>query len=192
MLYTTLQEYAQLIAAALTAQTGESWERSTRFDADDTNWRAELEGPKGAVLFVSNTWSGKGRLYIGSTFPQGSSNFQPTERPSITVSDEKSAQQIAKDIVRRLLPAYLPQLAIVLKRLAEANDFEARRAALAEEVAEVVGGRVQGEMVYGGGWDLQVSSANSIRLQGHCNYLTLDQLKKIVSVCPELFRTKEN
>lgn len=186
--YTNLQEFAQLIAEALTNATGEQWTRSTKFDEMDSNWRALLVAPGEKSLFLSNTWASKGgRLYIGASFPEGTSNFQPIARPSITVADTKSNVQVANDIKRRLLPEYNTLLAIVLKRKAEADSFEANRLSLAEEVAKVVGGRIQGQMVYSKGWDLQVSGPDSIRFQGHCNYLTLDQLKKIQSVCPELF-----
>jgi len=182
-----LQEHAENIAKAL----GEGWKRSTRFDETDSSWRAELEGPDNQVLFLSSTWGGKDRLFIsGELVRYSQSGDLPygMSRPSITVSIEKSAQQVARDITKRLIPDYLPKLAEVLKRKAERETFESNRKSLADQVAEITGGCVKEEMVYTGNWDLQVSGPESIRVQGHCNYLTLEQLKKINEVCPELFR----
>ncbi|HXQ34291.1 MAG TPA: hypothetical protein VN843_09780 [Anaerolineales bacterium] len=185
--YASLQEFAELIAKAL----GSDWKRSTRFDSEDSNWRAELEGPGSQCLFLSNLWAREGRLYIGGSFPQGAQLPYKAEVPSITVDAHKSAQQIARDITSRLLPRYTPLLETVLDSKTKAEEFEAGRQRLAAEVAIVVNGRVNGEVVYSHGWDLQVSGPDSIRVQGHCNYLTLDQLKKIQAVCPELFKGKE-
>lgn len=192
--YASLQEFAQLIAQALTNATEGVWTRSTRFDADDTKWRAEIDGPDSQRLFISNTWAGSnGRLYIGGSFPDGANLPYKAERPSITVADTKSAQQIANDIIRRLLPPYVALLAIVLANKAQSDAFEAGRKTLAQQVAEVVEGHVRGELVDSfGGWTLQVSGPESIRVTGHCNYLTLEQLKKIAQVCPELFRKAGN
>lgn len=182
--YASLQEFAALIAQAL----GGEWKRSTRFDAEDRNWRAELEGPGEQRLFLSNTWANKGRLYIGGEFPTGAQLPYKADRPSITVDASKSAQQIAKDITRRLLPPYVELLATVLKMKSDADTFETGRQKLAQDVAEVVGGRVQSEMVHGwGGWSFQVSSPTSIRVYSNTAYLTLEQLRKIKDVCPELF-----
>lgn len=184
----SLQELATKIAEAL----GSDWKRSTRFDADDSGWRAELEGPANQRLFLSNTWASKGRLYISGDVPQNAQIPYGEVRPSITVASTKSSQQIANDITRRLLPEYLPFLEKVLDSKAKSDAFKAGREALAAQVAVVVGGRVQGEMVYSGGWDLQVSSPDSIRINGNCNYITLEQLKKIKAACPELFAGKDS
>jgi hypothetical protein len=50
----------------------------------------------------------------------------PNARKGITVSVSKSPSQIARDITKRLLPAYLPYVAELRKRLASENDYEAR------------------------------------------------------------------
>jgi len=103
----------------------------------------------------------------------------------------KPAAKMAADIKRRLLPEYQRILFVVLQRKSQAETFEANRKDVQAQVAMIVDGRLQGEMVYTGGWDIQVSGPDSIRFNGHCNYLTLEQLRKINQVCPELFRRKE-
>lgn len=46
--------------------------------------------------------------------------------PAVSVSVEKSAEQIAKDIRRRLEPGYLARLAKVREKVANTNDYEVR------------------------------------------------------------------
>lgn len=184
-----IQTITSQVAEELSRVTGETWTRTARLE--DENWRAEISGPGEQKLFLSNTWGGKGRLYISGSFPDGVELPYKAERPSITVAETKNPEQIAKDVVRRLLPPYVTLLAVVLDRKAKAEEFEAGRKRLAAEVAIVVNGNVKGEMVYSKGWDLQISGPDSIRINGNCNYLTLDQLKKIQAACPELFKGKE-
>lgn len=181
-----LQDHVENIAKAL----GKGWTRSNRFNDVDSSWRAVLEGPNDQELFISTTWAAKGRLYIGGSIPHGTDWGYGVSRPEITVDENKSAQQVANDITRRLLPDYQPKLAAVLKRKAEHDDFEVRRNEAQQAVAKLTGGRINGEMVFTGGWDVQVSGPDSIRLYGHCLYLTLEQLKKISAVAPELFKSK--
>lgn len=183
-----IQTIASRIAEELSKATNTQWTLSAALE--DENWRAEIQGPGEHRLFLSNTWAGNGRLYISGSFPNGAALPYNTERPSITVAENKDANKIAADIKRRLLPAYVELLTTVLINDSRAKAFEASRASLAEEVAKVVGGRVQGQMVYSKGWDLQVCSPDSIRINGNCNYLTIEQLKKIAAACPELFAGK--
>jgi hypothetical protein len=180
------QEYITLIANAL----GEGWSRGTKYDDTDCDRRAVIVGPNSQELFLFNTRAAKGRLYISGSLPQGCDWPYKADRPDITVAITKCATDVAKDITRRLLPRYAPILAKALEAKRDRDNFEAVRAALAAEVAAVVGGRVQGQMVYSKGWDLQVSGPELIRIYGNCNYLTLDQLTKIKDACPELFTGK--
>lgn len=185
---TSLREYTTQIAEAL----GEGW--AAKFYEDEavcSAWRSQTTGPNYQVLFLSNTWAGRGRVYIGGSLPEGTQLPYKEFIPSITVSDAKLAGVVANDIKRRLLPAYTALLEKVLAIKADNDAFKASRESLANQVASAINGRIQGEMVYsGGGWNLQVSGPDSIRIQGHGNYITLDQLKKIVAVCPELFESE--
>lgn len=181
-----LQDHAKNIANAL----GDGWKRSNRFDEMDFSWRAVLEGPDHQELFISNACAGKGRLYIGGSIPAGADWGYGVSRPEITVDENKSAQQVAKDITRRLLPDYLPKLAVVLKRVAVHNTFVISRDEVLKAVAKLTKGRIQGEMVYTGSWDLQVSGPDSIRLYGNDLYLTFEQLEKIQAAVPDLFKSK--
>lgn len=77
----------------------------------DRLWANE---PKGAgVVLHSNSYSKPGRIEITGIWPKAipDSNwyFHPhNDRPVITVAFDRSAEVIAKEIKRRLLPKYLP------------------------------------------------------------------------------------
>lgn len=66
----------------------------------------------GATIIMSFNWRDKARLYIRGEYPKHEGYEYPspkhdTKRPDITVSINKTPEQIAKDISRRLLPQYL-------------------------------------------------------------------------------------
>lgn len=206
---TTPQSLRQL-AEEIAKELGENWHRSTKFDADDSAdvnpWRMRLENGQNRfpvqndeALFLSTTWANKaGQLHIGGWYPEYI-NHNTAQRvghaPSINVSISKTPKQIAADIKRRLLPEYRTLLAKVLEEHRKDAEFKTGTEKLKAEVAKVIGGTVRegSEVIYGGGnFDVQVSSPTSLRFVGHCQYLTLDQLKRIKKAVPELFERKES
>jgi len=121
-------------------------------DADDLRWkrsRGELTNENGAQVHLSYD-SYKKRIHVGCVFPRDDHNsaFGPpygTPAPSITVSPLKTAEQVAKDIKRRVLPEYLPLWTAAienknkwLKREVDADDF-------ARELAGVLGVEYRGK-----------------------------------------------
>lgn len=74
-------------------------------------------------------------------------NDFPNGRKSITVSAGKPPAQIARDITRRLLPAYLPYLAALRKRSNEHNAYEVRVGKFRDELLCAIGdaGEANGE-----------------------------------------------
>ena len=172
-------------------EMGEGWAYIVPEPGNESTRHASMSGPNGQEVYFNNSRSGKDRVYVSGTFPQGQSLPYNETRPSITMDGNKPAAKMAADIKRRLLPEYQRILALVIERKMQAETFEANRKNVQAQVAMIVDGRLQGEMVYTGGWEIQVSGPDSIRFYGHCNYLTLEQLRKINQVCPELFRRKE-
>jgi hypothetical protein len=67
----------------------------------------------------------------GKDFPNG--------RKSITVSADKAPAQIARDITRRLLPAYLPYLAALRERLDKHNACEIRVGKFRDQLLSAMG-----------------------------------------------------
>ncbi len=191
----SLRQLSEDIAKAL----GNGWTRSTRYDNEEPaghDWRARLENGEES-LFLSNTWAGKGKLHISGTYPdkvQHDTAQRVGHPSSINVTITKSAEQIAKDITRRLLPEYREMLAKALKQHADDVAFKNGTEETKKEVAKIINGRLRdgSDTVHGAGnIDVQVSSPTSLRLTGHCLYVSLDQLRKIKAACPELFTRRE-
>jgi hypothetical protein len=194
----SLRQLSEDIAKAL----GNGWTRSSRYDNEHNeepagrDWRARLENGEES-LFLSNTWAGKGKLHVSGWYPdkvQHDTAQRIGNPPSINVSITKSAEQIAKDITHRLLPEYREMLAKVLTQHAEDVAFRNGTEEIKKEVAKIINGTLRNgsDTVHGAGTiDVQVSSPTSLRLTGHCLYVSLDQLRKIKSACPELFTREE-
>ncbi len=126
---------AQGIARELGKLRGESWAAGPGWH--DTQRR--LHGPDEAELFIStDSWRtrGKGRITAHGSYPTTNLRVDPEE---ITVAETRGAEAVAKEISRRLLPAYLDRLAEVREyNEAERPGYEARGQVL-NEVAALFG-----------------------------------------------------
>ena len=110
-----------------------------------------LHGPDDVRIQIAHTpsWKGSGDRYVINGRPsqeesQQSLGYSESKdharaRQGITVAASKSPAQIARDITNRLLPAYLPYLAALRKRLNAHNDHESRVATLRDELLTVLG-----------------------------------------------------
>lgn len=132
------------------------------------------------------------KLYIGGQWPQEVPHEVGSRvpSPSINVSKSKTAEQIAKDITRRLLLDYRAGLAQVLQKYADDCDYKGKVAKTKRDVAEILGGRIRehSDIVDGrGSVDIQVTGPDSLRFSGHCLYFTTEQLRRIREAVPELF-----
>ena len=95
-------------------------------------WGCRFVGPDGAELFVRADGA---RLRISGTYPL---NFVPRERAVITVARTRPTDQIARDVVRRLLPDYLPGLRDALASKAQYDARKGEETALAAELGSIV------------------------------------------------------
>ena len=185
----SILEQVKAIADAL----GAGW-YTAPFDEDST-WRGRIFGPDNQTLFLSNTWGGKGRLYIGGmlpTFVKG--NSVTAKMPSITVAETTDSHKIAAHIRRRLLPDYQFALSAALLKHAEQTNYAARIDETKNVVAHIIGGKAREgqDVVYGfGKADIQVTGPDSLRFAGHCFYFNADQLARMVKAVPELFSKEE-
>lgn len=101
----------------------------------DRPYRAHLTTKAGAELFLHRGY-GDSRLSVSGSFPHG---YQPHGQSfAITVDPTKDAGRIAADITRRILPTYLPKLAVILetRRANEAQKATAR--ALVKDLARAL------------------------------------------------------
>ena len=95
-------------------------------------------------LWIGNdTWGAKGRITISGCYPRAEDGRRPygTESHEITVTEKKTPQQIAKEIERRLLPKYLPDLEKAVKQIQEHEDYVGTRIRNMRELAQFAGVR---------------------------------------------------
>lgn len=129
------------LAEAIGCHMGEGWsgERST-------SGAAQLAGPDGARLYLrvggGHSRIKPGRVEITGSYPRHQMYGITCE--SITVAIDRGAAVIAREINRRILRSYLPQLAKVQADIIEAERNSRARAELAAQLAAVVGGSVAG------------------------------------------------
>jgi hypothetical protein len=160
----------------------------------DSNWRQHIEGPDSTAIFVSNTWGGKGRIHLSGSFPHDAHFGYQEQRPSITVADTATPERIAKEISRRLLPEYLPLLAKKLADKKAHDDFESNKLATFKAALAVIGyavepynGSVREEKSIGPEY-IHFRTLNETQIQLDRFQITVEQLRKINAVVPELFR----
>lgn len=101
---------------------------------------ARLVGPGEAALVVYLTWHD--RVEISPVFPRGRNGdhygpyqFEPAK---ITVASSRPPAAIAKDIQRRLLPAYLPALAEAVARRDRDAQHQREARAVADRLAAIL------------------------------------------------------
>jgi hypothetical protein len=118
---------------------GDGWAFEAR---DDVNrWVGILNGPTMEEISVTlNRVKGKGILHISGYFdrvlPRAFSEYR-LDVESINVAADKAPKQIAGDITRRLLPAYLPLLEEFKERIAHKTECHNAAETLARELASI-------------------------------------------------------
>lgn len=94
--------------------------------------------PWGGILLVEES---RGRIEVLGSFPRSDGDYWGPHgvKYSISVSAEKSAEQIARDIERRLLPVYRVAYEVAVKRMNEYDEQAGRQRVLAKRLADVLG-----------------------------------------------------
>ena len=97
-----------------------------------------------SIHIAAGGYGKEGRISISTVYPKwwdGSTHYgyQDSKSYSITVADTKTAQQIIKDIQRRLLPEYEQTLAAFLKHRAEGLAEHNRRVGALTRLAAAMG-----------------------------------------------------
>lgn len=183
----TAASMAENIAACLRARVNGT-------DESGNTFQVALPEAEQKLSFSFNVWKKKDRIVIRALFPADETRHPMRApvwfEPTMTVSIAKPAEQIAKDIQRRLLTDYPKALAEVLA-LRDARDATrmAKRARLAE-LAELVGVRLeegnhQNEKfsMHGIGRQQKVEVhllSNDVRIDA--SWISMDQAKRILSI----------
>ncbi len=97
------------------------------------------------VRFGGN-WGPKGSYHISGSYPRDAKqsyinpyDYNETRQDSINCSSNKTPEQIAKDIARRLLPEYFLRLAKVEKQILDNDTYHADRKTAIEFVSRETG-----------------------------------------------------
>jgi hypothetical protein len=135
------------IAAALNGIWEAKQKGSDRHTVDNDEWH-RIVAPNGAAIHLYFPASGKdkNRISISGVWPHRKAHTQVVpsalypqqEAPSITVSADKTPEQIAGDIEKRFLPVYLPMWEACYQRGQELNAAEDKELSAKEEITAVL------------------------------------------------------
>lgn len=168
------------------------WHIAPDFDED---WRATILGPQGASIFISNTWAGKGRLYLSGNYPQDI-YIAPEERKSITFAETTSLTRVVSGIRTRLLPSYLATLAIKIRQKQEADAYQAGKKATYAKALAILGiperspsghQNTESQYHYFGPSTAKIEALNPAQIEINHLQLTTAQLERLKAAVPELF-----
>lgn len=167
-----------------------------------------LNGQNGARLFISYDDRTKKisvtPCYVrenGVQYPYSYKNDPPLVG-TINISVTRSAEAVAKDIQKRVIDGYLPLYEKGVQQLASIKDYEAKKAAIATEFAELLnddrhrhGNDNVSRYVYKPGCDKSTSQkdtcyieiqVNSDGVNLKINSLPFDVAKQIIAMFPKL------
>jgi len=114
---------------------------TNRYGEPLTDNRAFLQDNLGERLSICNgCYSGShkpDRLVVRGEFPEGATGsvYKPAKYTEITCDENKSPEQIARDIERRLMPEYRESLKVLLERIDNEEKYITKRSALIEKIA---------------------------------------------------------
>jgi hypothetical protein len=120
------REIAPTLAADVAAGLGLGWVA----DPEVTDWQAWVCGPDGQRLLLSppDNRECPQRVQVQTCFPWSSGSYhRSVESRHITCALARGAEDVARDIARRLLPGYLEELAEDRRRAERVEADENRR-----------------------------------------------------------------
>ena len=110
---------------------------------EDMHWHkwAYLTKDHQKIRISNGTYQNEHKIHIAGDFPQSikGESGRYGEPISINVSDSKAPEQIARDIEKRLLPIYLPELAKAVDQVNSTNLFHQKRKSNIQKMAEYFG-----------------------------------------------------
>ena len=130
------QEFKEKIS-----QIGAILGMTVEFPSDeDMKWNkyAHLIKEDQKIGIRNGGYQNKDKFHIDGDFPRSEKGGYGHygQSPSINVSDSKTPKQIAKDIEKRLLPIYLPELKKSIKQVDQANVYDQKRRANIQKMAD--------------------------------------------------------
>jgi hypothetical protein len=133
------------IAEVVAKEMGD-WEISPGYNRD----QFVIEQGEQSLYLAFDIYGNVGKVEISAQYPERARELYRVKRPEIRVSHSRGAGVIAKEIKRRLMPEYLPELAKVQQRIKEVEEAEAVQAIATKAVATALGVNPPGEDKYQG------------------------------------------
>ncbi len=117
---------------------------SVEFPSDeDMRWQkwAHLVKNQQTIRVSNGDYQNEHKLNIYGCFPTTTKGEQGRYGVSISIniSDSKTPEQVARDIERRFMPFYLPELEKAVKQVNETNLFHQKRSANMQKMADYFG-----------------------------------------------------
>jgi len=135
MAHTHDREFAELARAVASHLDG-----FTARAVDDFGYTLRLDHPDGRGLYLHRRHNDGGRVEIVGAYPHSDYHFRDGEHPSITVAIARGPTVIAREITRRLLPAYTEVLGKVHAHIAKQTADHANRTRIAERLVALIPG----------------------------------------------------
>lgn len=152
---------------------------------EDMRWnkRAYLKKAQQKIGISRNGgYQNTDKLHIFVDFPRTEKRemVHYGESPSINVSETKTPEQIARDIERRLLPAYLPELEKALAQVEQINSRDQKRQANTQKMADYFGVAPQNDR------EQTIYVYDKIKGLGYKIAATEDTVKFELEISPEM------
>ena len=139
---TVLHETAGKIAVVL----GWNYVQANNINAEGKlTWCAEIEREDGFILSIYKGRKKEGMFSISPTWPKDSTGetanpvFHNEKRPEINCSVKKTAEQIARDIKRRLLTKTEPLFKTAMGWVVDRNEYQAQSQLAFEKLLKIDG-----------------------------------------------------
>lgn len=179
-----IKAIAEALGATYVPHRGELWEGGDQ--------RGAVQLSTGQVIGLRKTW-GAQRITVSGHWPKDSKNTTHTPQSynksgsgykDISVSLERPAEAIAKDIQRRFIPAFLKEHAYLTDQTAKSNQYLARRNGNVSRLAALANVKNAGEQGFHldlpTGWgDVEISSGTAtFKLHS----LTIEQAEQVLKL----------
>jgi hypothetical protein len=134
-----------------------------------------LHGPAGQELWVQRVWNHRDRVQVHGRYPPGDETYRLASH-EITAAIARGPEAIARDITRRLLPAYRTDLQTARERVAQAaRDDQHRARTAARLLATIPDARAtDGKRETTIHWYDDAAGSGTIRLHGDGTKATIE------------------
>lgn len=143
----------------------------------------------GEIWLSIDSYGNPGKVVISGCYPrdfQGKSRDSGISRHSINVSENKSSDQMAKDIERRFLPLYLPDLAKVQASIATHEAWLRGKVAIGNEINAAVPGLTLHNTITGLNYHGNKNDGSEVTLWNNVGELPVGLIINCHDKCVEL------